>query len=189
MSKKEKTKVKKPLKKKWWFWFIVVIIVIGIGGNLGKKPQPKEEPQTEAVTEVTTEAVTEVVTEPATEPAALSEKEQIEKIIRDIITDNCTLTDIDSITINDDAGTDAEGDYIALVNLTWNQKNKGETSKEVLTLYSDDIAATLADQNSSVNEIAIFWAVPYLNSDAKCAYEREGDGFKQMDMALGEAFN
>ena len=71
-------------------------------------------------------------------------------------------------------GTDADGDYIALVYLTWDQKNTGKTSKKMLEMYSSDLAATLAKQNSSVNEIAIFWTVPHLNDTAKCSYKRNG---------------
>lgn len=65
------------------------------------------------------------------------------------------MTQIDRITINDDFGTEADGDDIALVYLTWNQKNTGKTSKKMLEMYLSDLAATLGEQNSSVNEIAI----------------------------------
>lgn len=98
------------------------------------------------------------------------------------------MTQIDRITINDDLGTEADGDYIALVYLTWDQTNMGTTSKKMLEMYSSDLAATLAKQNSSVNEIAIFWTAPYLNDTAKCSYQRNGDGFVEMDMAWGKAF-
>lgn len=42
------------------------------------------------------------------------------------------MTQIDRTTINDDLGTEADGNYIALVYLTWNQKNTGKTSKKML---------------------------------------------------------
>lgn len=121
-------------------------------------------------------------------PVILTETQEIEKILTDRITEQYTMTQIDSITINDDLGTDADGDYIALVYLTWNQKNTGKTSKKMLEMYSSDLAATLAENNSSVNEIAIFWTVPYLNDTAKCNYQRNGNGFAEMDMAWGKAF-
>lgn len=98
------------------------------------------------------------------------------------------MTQIDRITINDDLGTDADGDYIALVYLTWDQTNTGTTSKKMLEMYSSDLAATLSKQNSSVNEIAIFWTVPYLNDTAKCSYKRNVGGFVEMDMAWGKTF-
>lgn len=55
-------------------------------------------------------------------------------------------------------------------------------------MYSSDLAATLSKQNSSVNEIAIFWTVPYLNDTAKRGYKRNGGGFVEMDMAWGKTF-
>lgn len=121
-------------------------------------------------------------------PVVLTETQKIEKILTDRITEQYTMTQIDRITINDDLGTEADGDYIALVYLTWDQKNTGKTSKKMLEMYSSDLAATLGEQNSSVNEIAIFWTVPYLNDTAKCSYQRNGDGFVEMDMAWGKAF-
>ena len=55
-------------------------------------------------------------------------------------------------------------------------------------MYSSDLAATLSKQNSSVNEIAISWTVPYLNDTAKRGYKRNGGGFVEMDMAWGKTF-
>ena len=120
---------------------------------------------------------------------ALSEQEQIESILKVRIEEAYDDTEIDHITINDDLGTEVENDYIALVYLTWNCKNSGKTSKEMLKMYSDDLAATLAEQNDSVQEIAIFWTVPYLNDNAKCSYERRNGGFAVMDTAWGKAFS
>lgn len=56
-------------------------------------------------------------------------------------------------------------------------------------MYSDDLAATLANENDTVQEIAIFWTVPYLNDTAKCSYERVPDGFVVMDEMWGKAFS
>ena len=69
--------------------------------------------------------------------------------------DAYTMTDIDSITINDDLGTNTEGDYIALIYLTWNQKNNPELTKKVLQMYSDDLAATICESHSNVQEVAV----------------------------------
>lgn len=85
-------------------------------------------------------------------------------------------------------GIEADGDYIALVYLTCDQTNTGTTSKKMLEMYSSDLAATLGEQNSSVNEIAIFWTIPYLNDTAKCSYKRNGGSFVEMDMAWGKTF-
>jgi len=122
-------------------------------------------------------------------PVVLSEEEQIENILKGRIEEAYDDTEIDHITINDDLGTDEENDYIALVYLIWNRKNSGKLSKEMLKMYSDDLAATLAEQNDSVQEIAIFWTVPYLDDNAKCSYERVNGGFAVMDTAWGKAFS
>ena len=126
--------------------------------------------------------------ETITEPEVLTEKEQIEKILTERIEEYHNAV-IDRITINDDLGTEDENDYIALVYLTWNTKNSGKLSKEMLKMYSDDLAATLANENDTVQEIAIFWTVPYLNDTAKCSYERVPDGFVVMDEMWGKAFS
>ena len=123
-----------------------------------------------------------------TEPVVLTETEQIEKILTERIEEYHNAV-IDRITINDDLGTEDENDYIALVYLTWNTKNSGKLSKEMLKMYSDDLAATLANENDTVQEIAIFWTVPYLNDTAKCSYERVPDGFVVMDEMWGKAFS
>ena len=51
-------------------------------------------------------------------PVVLTETQKIEKILTDRITEQYTMTQIDRITINDDLGTETDGDYIALVYLT-----------------------------------------------------------------------
>ena len=111
------------------------------------------------------------------ETVALTEKEQIEKILRGRIEEEYMKAMED------------EKFYIALVHLTWNTRNSGKLSKEVLKMYSDDLAAALAKENNSVREIAIFWTVPYLNDKAKCSYERVSNGFRVMDEMLGGAFS
>lgn len=95
-------------------------------------------------------------------------------------------TTIDEVRINEDLGTDTEGDYIALVNLTWNVQNSAETTEKMLQMYSDDLAASLAIDHPEVQEAAIFWNVPYLGSNtSKWSYERRGDGMYATDKVLG----
>lgn len=97
--------------------------------------------------------------------------------------DNAT---VDTVTINEDSGTDAEGDYIALIYLTWNVKNTAETTEKMLQMYSDDLAASLAIDHPEVQEAAIFWNVPYLGSNtSKWSYERRGNGMYATDKVLG----
>lgn len=161
--------------------FLATLTLIGGCGNQGPSDTANE-------SATDTEATTTRAASAAETPVVLTETQKIEKILTNRITKQYTMIQIDRITINDDLGTEADGDYIALVYLTWNQKNTGTTSKKMLEMYSSDLAATLGEQNSAVNEIAIFWTVPHLNDTAKCSYQRNGDGFVEMDMAWGKAF-
>lgn len=123
------------------------------------------------------------------ETKKLTKKEKVEKVARDYMEENFSNTDIDSITVNDDAGTDKKDDYIFLTNLTWNVQNSGKTSKEMLELYSDSLAATLAKGCKNVNEICLFWEVPYLGGNAKLAYEVRDGGAYRMDTMFDNTFN
>lgn len=99
---------------------------------------------------------------------------------------NYDNTLVDEVRINEDLGTDVEGDYIALVNLTWNVQNSAETTEMMLQMYSDDLAASLAIDHPEVQEAAIFWNVPYLGSNtSKWSYERRGNGMYATDKVLG----
>lgn len=125
-------------------------------------------------------------TEPEQKPTSeeqvdLSEDEQIKQFVQDTVADNYRSTTVDSITINENLGTDTADDYIVLVNLTWDVKNSAKTTKEMLEMYTSDLAANLNQTFDSVSEIAVFWAVPYHNSDGKISYEKVDNGMKLAD--------
>ena len=103
----------------------------------------------------------------------------IEGVIAARVADKMASTDIDGITVNADASND--GKYIALVNLTWNVKNSAETSKKMLAMYSEDLAATLANESPDVSEVAVFWTVPELGATAKVSYASNGTGMMLAD--------
>ncbi len=125
--------------------------------------------------------------EPVSESAPANAPDSvIESYIRSRISSKYSKTSVESITINDDLGTDVEGDYIALVNLTWDVRNSSATTEEMLQMYSDDLAASLAIDHPEVQEVAIFWHVPYLGSNSsKWAYERKDGGMYLTDKVLG----
>lgn len=100
--------------------------------------------------------------------------------------DETTLNDI---TVNPDLGTDKDGDYVALVRLTWNRKNSGKMSKEMLDMYSSDMAARIYEDLPEVQELAVFWTVPYLNGSAKISFERANGGMKYTDQMFDQNFN
>lgn len=95
-------------------------------------------------------------------------------------------TTVNRVEINEDLGTDAEGDYITLIYLTWDVKNKADMTEKMLQMYSDDMAASLANDHPEVQEVALFWKVPYLGTNtSKWSYERINDGMYLNDKVLG----
>lgn len=126
--------------------------------------------------EVITEGEEVVSTKKATPtPAASSEPEAttskaglIEYDIRSHVRSEYADTNIDHITVNND--------NIVLAYLVWNVKNSEKTTKEMLRMYSDDLAATLTDDYDDLKEIAVFWNVPYLSKDYKWHYTCTSSG-------------
>ena len=90
-----------------------------------------------------TEVTTTGAASAAETPVVLTETQKIEKILTDRIAEQCTMTQIDRITINDDLGTEADGNYIALVYLTWDQKNIGMLPKYLITSSSKTLTSML----------------------------------------------
>lgn len=120
--------------------------------------------------------------EPTAEPDV--SETVIEALVRWRIGEYYDNTDIDSITINPNYGTDAPGDYVVLVRLTWNGKDG--SARETLKMYSDDLAASMYEGSKAVQEIAIFWSAPNLSTiGAKCSYERKPDGMYLSDEMWG----
>lgn len=51
-------------------------------------------------------------------------------------------------------------------------------------MYSDDLAANIGKDNDTVNQIAVFCKVPYIDEEetvAKFSYERSGEQMKITD--------
>lgn len=183
---KKETGNTKPFYKAWWFWTIVAVVILAGIGSAGKKDQENNEL---SVVSTNTESSIKETSDSPNEIEVTENKEMTtEDIIRARIEEKYRDTDVESITLNEHAGTDVEDDYIALVRLTWNVKNSGKTSKEMLSMYSSDLAATVAEKCPNVQEIAIFWTVPYLNDNAKCAYERKNGNMYEMDIVWGKSF-
>jgi len=159
-------------------------------------PPPASDPQPEPTPEepVTAPVATPTPEEPPAEESPAEEadpveqaKQEIEEAARQIIADHYTQTDIDNVTVNEDYGTDADGDYILLVYLTWNVENSARMTKKVLAMYSEDFAARVGESMENVQEVALFWTVPYHIEDGtavKYSYERRGAGMYQTDSMI-----
>lgn len=114
-----------------------------------------------------------------------------EKELKRILTTNeieqhiliyCPDTDVNSIALNNNLGSDKEENYSALVYLTWNANISEEGSKKMLKAYSDALADMVADEWSEIQEIAIIWTVSYNDVTVQCAYERKDGRMHEMNM-------
>ncbi|WHF29090.1 hypothetical protein QJS65_20620 (plasmid) [Bacillus altitudinis] len=105
-------------------------------------------------------------------------KSEAEYEIESIVEDNYKTASIEEIEINEDMGSEKPNKLIALVHLSFDAKNSARTSYNMVEMYSDDLAAKIGSENDTVNQIAVFWKVPYIDEDetlAKFSYERSGE--------------
>lgn len=145
-----------------------------------KAPEAAQPPTEPTAPEVAAPPPEEPEQDPAEEIDPVEQaKQDIEEAARQIIADNFTATDVDRVTVNEDYGTDADDDYILLVYLTWNVQNSVKMTNKVLAMYSEDFSARIGESLENVQEVALFWTVPYYSetsTSVKYAYERRGDG-------------
>ncbi|MCT4507900.1 MAG: hypothetical protein N4A48_03940 [Tepidibacter sp.] len=115
----------------------------------------------------------------------VSRKSEIETAVRNEFSNGDYLNvKLSKITINENLGTEASDDYIALIYLKFDVKNTRKTGNNVMRMYSDDLVAKLANQGiADISESAIFWEDEYNERDVKYAYEYKNGGFYIMDIA------
>ncbi|MGN8046081.1 hypothetical protein [Bacillus altitudinis] len=105
-------------------------------------------------------------------------KDDAEIEIKKIIEENYKTTSIEKIEINEDMGASEKNKLIALVYLSFDALNTSKTAYNMVEMYSDDLAANIGKDHDTVNQIAVFWKVPYIDEDetlAKFSYERSGE--------------
>lgn len=105
-------------------------------------------------------------------------KSEAEYEIESIVEDNYKAASIEKIKINQDMSTDQDNKLIALVYLSFDFKNSAQTSYNMVEMFSDDLASKIGTDNNTINQIAVFWKVPYIDEDetlAKLSYERSGE--------------
>ena len=104
---------------------------------------------------------------------AVSTDESRTEMVKGTVTSHAastyTYTTVQRVEVNSNAGTSNPDDFIILIYLKWDQKNGINMTQQMLEMYSDDMAATLADQYQDASEIALFWEVPYLLESGTCA--------------------
>ncbi|WP_025094098.1 hypothetical protein [Bacillus safensis] len=105
-------------------------------------------------------------------------KSEAEYEIESIVEDNYKTASIEKIEINQDMSTDQDNKLIALVYLSFDFKNSAQTSYNMVEMFSDDLASKIGTDNNTINQIAVFWKVPYIDEGetlAKFSYERSGE--------------
>lgn len=130
--------------------------------------------------------------EPKTETVELTEAEKIEKSAKLICIENYASTHISSMEVNENLGTEEENDYIVLAYLTWDVKNKAETTKEMLAMYSEDFAARIGNEIPNVSEFTVFWKVPYHSETEnviKYSYTRKDGEMYQTEEMISAILN
>lgn len=146
--------------------------------------KPKQNPKSKTDKKQDTKSKPEQEPEPS-----LSHSQEISQALTDIVEQNYASTEVSDITINENLGTDAADDYVALVTLTWSVKNGPDLTKKMLAMYSEDYAARIASDISEISELCIFWIVPYYSDTdtiAKYAYERRKKGMYEADVMISE---
>ncbi|MEC0271938.1 hypothetical protein [Peribacillus frigoritolerans] len=116
---------------------------------------------------------------PATES---SREEEIEETVNSIIDKNYSHTTVNEMEVNENLGLN-DGSYIVLPYLKWDAMNNAKRTKNLIEMYSDDLAANLAEEDD-ISELTIFWEVPYHlegKNVAKFTYTKNGDS-----MSIGE---
>lgn len=114
------------------------------------------------------------------EPA--DDTSEIELEIESVVNADLNDTSITNIRVNEDMSADEER-YIVLVDLSWSVKNTPGTTKDMLDMYSDHLAAKLTD-HKSIYELVLFWTVPYHKEDdsiLKRTYENKEKGMYLTD--------
>jgi hypothetical protein len=113
-----------------------------------------------------------------------SKADKIGEQVNGIVEEDLDSTTITDLRINEDASVDEER-YIVLVDLEWDVMNSASTTKDMLDMYSDHLAASLAD-DELIHEVALFWTVPYHNENdsiLKRTYENRDGGMYLDDEA------
>lgn len=156
----------------------VIILVIGFIINIFKGDEDKQSDNSIV-------NINEYLASPYDED---SEEMKIARLVSDHIQSEFDVTDINKITVNKNLGTDDSDDYVLLIDLAWNRMNGVDTTKDMMRMYCDDLAAYTVKENSKVQEIALFWTIPYHKEtgvSAKCSYEqRNGNMYLTDKMGL-----
>ncbi|PRR91753.1 Got1/Sft2-like family vesicle transport protein [Bacillus atrophaeus] len=112
--------------------------------------------------------------------------------IKELVSEYLHNVSVEDVEVNQDLGTDKNGQYIALVHLSFDLKNSLARTKKMIELYSDDLAARTAIDDKSVNELTVFWKAPYIDENetlAKISYKRSGEKMRVSEINYSQSLN
>lgn len=115
------------------------------------------------------------------EPVKVERSDEINNIVKAKVKADYDSTSFNEISVNKDMG-EGEG-YIVLAHLSFDRKNRANTAKDMISMYAQDLGASLADQ-PDINEVTVFFEVPYLKEGDniyKLNMQRSGDGMAIKD--------
>ncbi|MGF9975906.1 hypothetical protein [Viridibacillus arvi] len=106
---------------------------------------------------------------------------EFENEVQQLIDDNKMHgVEIVRVEYNDHMGTDKDGDFIGLAYLKYNDGQSAKTTKKLIDLYTEEIAANLAESDEDLSELVVFWETPFLlegTNTAKIQFTRQNDKF------------
>ncbi|MBE5108325.1 hypothetical protein IGI01_24655 [Bacillus thuringiensis] len=155
--------MKKTFYKRLFFWLISLFIVIFIA--------------TIASNEV--EVVTNVKEQTQDKKQASSNnpkdmiKNEAESIAKELMS-----TSINKIEVNKNVSTNNPNDYDLVLHLSFDAKNTKKTTKKLLETYNNEIGARVGKVLNKVQELTIFWEVPFIqkgNNIVKANLKRSED--------------
>jgi len=82
---------------------------------------------------------------------------------------------IKSVTVNENA--EQPGEFIEVINLTWNNENDEELSKSASQSTSDMFVTDIQEKAPDLTRIVTNIDVPHLSGHGKIEYSRSGDQF------------
>ncbi len=175
MEKKSPVSTGKKIKKILLYTFgsiVVILMAIGFFAGESKKTQvATDSPKIEVAPSTIEEPI--VVAVPSME-------DHINALIK---SDNLYGVKIDNFTLNNNAAKN-DGSKIALINLTWDERNSATRTQQMLEMYSARIVGKALITDPNIQEAVLFWEVPYHQkgqNSAKFNYFKKNNEFYEGD--------
>ncbi|MGE6376626.1 hypothetical protein [Peribacillus muralis] len=150
-------KVKKRLlRASWSFFLFLILFAFAI----------EDDPEVEK-SSVSTEEKTQT---------GESREDEIAETINSIIDKNYSHTTVSDMEVNENLNLN-DGSYIVLPYLKFDAMNNEKRTKNLLEMYSEDLAANLTKEDD-ISEVTVFWEAPYLlegQNIAKFTFTRKSE--------------